>query len=208
MKFDTVHLETERVLIRLVKESDSRSLYKIYSDPKAMEYWSSIPFENESQATELVKSAINNFDSGSSLLLAIILKESGELVGTLNLFNVYAESKRAEVGYILSSLFWRKGLMAESFGALIHFCFEHLKLNRLEADIDPDNVASSALLKKHGFKVEGLLKERWIVNGNITDSEVYGLVKSSYNKQLNTDSAYGLTFCKNTQNNVSANLTG
>lgn len=188
MKFDTVNLETERVSIRLVTESDSLSLYEIYSDPKAMEYWSSPPFNDESQATELVKSAINDFDSGKSLLLAIILKESGELIGTLSLFNIHDESKRAEVGYILSRLFWRKGLMAESFEALIHFCFEHLKLNRLEADIDPGNEASSALLKKHDFKVEGLLKERWIISGNVTDSEIYGLVQASYNKALKSDS--------------------
>jgi RimJ/RimL family protein N-acetyltransferase len=184
MEFDILHLETERVYIRLVTQSDSRSLYEIYSDPKAMEYWSSLPFKDESQASELVLSAINGFDSGKSLLLAIVLKESDELIGTLSLFNIHAESKRAEIGYVLSRLFWRKGLMAESFEALIHFCFEHLQLNRLEADIDPNNKASSALLEKHGFQVEGLLKERWIINGNVTDSEIYGLVKASYNKQL------------------------
>ncbi|MFT7686508.1 MAG: ribosomal-protein-alanine N-acetyltransferase [Candidatus Azotimanducaceae bacterium] len=184
MKFDIVHLETERVLIRLVTESDSRSLYKIYSDPEAMEYWSCLPFNDESQATELVESAMNSFDSGGSLLLAIVLKESDELVGTMSIFNIHAESKRAEVGYILSRQFWRKGLMAESFEALIIFCFERLKLNRLEADIDPKNEASSALLKKFGFKVEGLLKERWIVNGHVTDSEIYGLVRESYKKLL------------------------
>jgi len=154
-----------------------------------MEYWSTLPFNEEPQAAELVKSAINSFNSGTSLLLAIILKESDELIGTLSLFNIHAESKRAEVGYILSRLFWRKGLMTESFGALIHYCFEHLKLNRLEADIDPDNAASSSLLKKHGFKVEGLLKERWIVNGNVTNSEVYGLVRSSYNNAMHSTNA-------------------
>jgi len=185
MKFDTVHLETERVLLRLVTHSDSRSLNEIYSDPKAMEYWSSLPFNDESQAIELVQSAIGGFDSGKSLLLAIVLKESNELIGTLSLFNIHAESKRAEIGYVLSRLFWRKGLMAESLEALIHFCFEHMQLNRLEADIDPNNKASSALLEKYGFKVEGLLKERWIINGNVTDSEIYGLVKANYNKQLN-----------------------
>lgn len=183
MKFDTVQLETERVLIRLVTGSDSRSLYEIYSDPKTMEYWRSQPFSDESQAVKLVRSAINGFNAGRSILLAIVLKETDELIGTLSLFNIHVESKRAEVGYILSKLFWRQGLMAESFGALIDFCFERLELNRLEADIDPNNEASSALLKKYDFKIEGLLKERWIIDGRVTDSEIYGLVKASYKEQ-------------------------
>ena len=185
MQFDTVQMETERVLIRLVAEGDSSCLYKIYSDHKAMEYWSCLPFDDEYQASELIRSAITSFDSGTSLLLAVILKESDELIGTLSLFNIHEGSKRAEVGYILSSLFWRKGLMAESFKALIEFCFERLKLNRLEADIDPDNRASSALLRKFGFKVEGLLKERWIIDGNVTDSEIYGLVQGNYSNRSN-----------------------
>ena len=53
MKFDTVYLETERVAIRLVTESDSCSLYNIYADPKAMEYWSSLAFNDQSQATDV-----------------------------------------------------------------------------------------------------------------------------------------------------------
>ena len=62
------------------------------------------------------------------------------------------------------------------------FCFNQLQLNRLEADIDPENRASAALLIKCGFQLEGLLKERWIVNGKITDSEIYGLVGARNNK--------------------------
>jgi len=126
----------------------------------------------------------SDFDFGKSLLLAIILKETDELIGSLSLFNIHAESKRAEIGYILLQLFWRKGLMSESFETLIHFCFEHLKLNRLKAEIDPNNKASSALLGKAGCKAEGLLKERWSINGDVTDSEIYGLVKTNYDKQL------------------------
>lgn len=182
MEFDTVNLETERVSIRLVTESDSGCLFKIYSDPMAMEYWSSPPFQDESQAKALIKSAIQAFDAGKSLLLAIVLKETDELIGTLSLFNFHEQSKRAEVGYILSRLFWRKGIMGETFEAILDFCFDQMKLNRLEADIDPNNGASSALLKKQGFVVEGFLKERWIVNGNITDSEIYGLVKKNHIK--------------------------
>ena len=51
-------------------------------------------------------------------------------------------------------------------------------LNRLEADIDPRNVASAGLLERLGFVREGLLRERWIVGDEVSDSALYGLLAS------------------------------
>ncbi|NKF50393.1 GNAT family N-acetyltransferase [Shewanella sp. WXL01] len=180
-----IDIETERLSLRLVTELDSADLYKVYSDPEVMKYWSCSPFTSESQATELAQAGEASFRAGQSLFLGIVDKESKELIGTLSVFNIHQNSQRAEVGYILSRKYWHKGLMSEAFSALLDYCFEHLQLNRLEADIDPNNTASAALLIKHGFKAEGLLKERWIVNGNVTDSEIYGLLRADF-KKLNS----------------------
>ena len=73
--------------------------------------------------------------------------------------------------------------MTEALNEFIHYAFSELKLNRLEADIDPDNKASAQLLVKLGFNLEGRLKQRWIVNGVVSDSEIYGLIRSEYNDQ-------------------------
>jgi RimJ/RimL family protein N-acetyltransferase len=71
--------------------------------------------------------------------------------------------------------------MYEALARLIDYAFSELGLNRLEADVDPDNVASTRLLKKLGFGLEGRLKQRWIVNGRVSDSEIYGLVREDFN---------------------------
>ena len=55
-----------------------------------------------------------------------------------------------------------------------------LGLNRVEADIDPRNAASAKPLLRLGFRHEGLLRERWIVNGEICDTAFYGLLKSDW----------------------------
>ena len=60
--------------------------------------------------------------------------------------------------------------------ALIGFAFGELGLNRLEADIDPRNLASARSLESLGFTREGLLRERWIVNGEVSDTALYGLL--------------------------------
>lgn len=120
------------------------------------------------------------WEAGSSLCMAIEKKSKPELIGTISLFSFYEESRRAEVGYILSRSYWGSGIMSEALKAILKYAFLDLNLNRLEADIDPDNVASAGLLKKMGFQLEGLLKERWIVSGQVTDTELYGLLRKNY----------------------------
>ncbi|ETP61422.1 hypothetical protein BDSB_27145 [Burkholderia dolosa PC543] len=68
--------------------------------------------------------------------------------------------------------------MSEAASALIEHAFGTLNLRRIEADIDPRNVALARLLERLGFIREGLLRERWIVGDDVSDSALYGLLKS------------------------------
>ena len=66
--------------------------------------------------------------------------------------------------------------MREALTALIDHAFGPMKLRRLEADVDPRNVNSMRILGKLGFSQEGLLRERWNVNGEIQDTAFLGLL--------------------------------
>ena len=83
---------------------------------------------------------------------------------------------RAELGYCLASAYWKKGYMLEALTALIDHAFGPMKLRRLEADVDPRNANSMRILGKLGFSQEGLLRERWNVNGEIQDTAFLGLL--------------------------------
>lgn len=179
MKFGNPRFDSERLQIRMIQNSDIEELYEIYADPEVMKYWSHLPFTKRDQAKEMIADAEKAVKEGSSLRLAIIYKPEEKLIGTLSLFNFNESSRRAEVGYILSNRYWRKGLTTEALNVLITYSFHELNLNRLEADIDPDNIASAMLLQKCGFEHEGRLKERWIVNDIPSDSDIYGLLQSS-----------------------------
>jgi RimJ/RimL family protein N-acetyltransferase len=52
-----------------------------------------------------------------------------------------------------------------------------MNLNRVEADIDPRNLASAKSLERLGFTREGFLRERWIVDGVVSDTALYGLLQ-------------------------------
>jgi RimJ/RimL family protein N-acetyltransferase len=66
--------------------------------------------------------------------------------------------------------------MHEALQGLVGYAFQTVALNRLEADIDPRNTASARTLERLGFQKEGHLRERWIVNEEISDTDLYGLL--------------------------------
>lgn len=70
--------------------------------------------------------------------------------------------------------------MHEALQTLLRYAFQTLDLNRLEADIDPRNVASARTLERLGFQKEGHLRERWIVNDEISDTWLYGLLRREW----------------------------
>ena len=70
--------------------------------------------------------------------------------------------------------------MHEALQTFIAYAFETLDLNRLEADIDPRNHASAKTLERLGFQKEGLLRERWIVSGEVSDTCLYGLLRKNW----------------------------
>ena len=70
--------------------------------------------------------------------------------------------------------------MHEALQALLAYAFHALDLNRLEADIDPRNLASAKVLKQLGFLKEGHLRDRWIVNNEVSDTALYGLLRKEW----------------------------
>jgi len=72
--------------------------------------------------------------------------------------------------------------MIEALRHVINFGFTEMNLNRIQALVFPDNIASLELLKKIGFKQEGLLKEYAFFRGEFKDLIIVSLLKDEYMK--------------------------
>ncbi|WP_395824837.1 GNAT family N-acetyltransferase [Collimonas sp.] len=70
--------------------------------------------------------------------------------------------------------------MHEALTAFVEHAFERFNLRRIEADIDPRNGASAKTLTRLGFVKEGHLRERWLVNGEVSDTDLYGLLRRDW----------------------------
>lgn len=172
-----------RVELRQIALSDAADLYRIFSDPQVMAYWSSLPMTDPDQAEELVAGIERGFADGTLFEWGIARRADGRIIGTFTLWHVDERNRRAEIGFALARDVWGQGYMREALTAAIDHSFGPLDLTRLEADVDPSNDAALGLLEKLGFRREGLLRERWRVGGEVQDSVILGLLRRDWNSR-------------------------
>jgi RimJ/RimL family protein N-acetyltransferase len=172
------------VALRPVRHVDAPALFDLFADAEVTRYWSRPPMTHLAQARALVRDVRAGYRTGELLQFGIARAEDDTIVGTCTLFHFHPRSRRAELGYALGRPHWGQGLMHEALQRLLAYAFDDLDLARLEADIDPRNERSARALERLGFVKEGLLRERWIVAGVVSDSEVYGLLRREWRRGL------------------------
>jgi RimJ/RimL family protein N-acetyltransferase len=176
-RFVELTLPAPRVTLRFLTAADAPAIYGIYSDRDVMRFWSKPPMTAPEEGDAHVRDVRAGYRSGDSLQLGIERNSDRAMIGTCTLFHFHRASRRAELGYALARAAWGQGLMHEALHTLVTHAFNGLDLNRLEADIDPRNVASARSLVRLGFRREGHLRERWIVGGEVSDTDLYGLLR-------------------------------
>lgn len=178
--FESVVLPTQSLTLRYLSEADLPAIYAIFSHPEVMRYWSYPPWTDPSQAQQWLINVQAGYRTRTALQFGIERRTDQALVGTCTLFQFHTASRRAEMGYALGRPYWGVGYMHEALRGLLQYAFQTLDLNRLEADIDPRNRASAKTLERLGFQKEGHLRERWIVNGEVSDTGLYGLLQREW----------------------------
>ncbi|MHA4896504.1 GNAT family N-acetyltransferase [Pedobacter sp. PWIIR3] len=170
-------LETSRLVLREHSLADAAPYLEMRSDELIMKYIDRPRYKDLDESKTVLQSLIDGFYKRTNLLWAIELKDSpGKMIGNLGFWRTELENHRAELGYILHSDYWRKGILTEALTAVIEFAFTTIGLHSISANINPDNVASRQLLLKHGFEKEAYHKENYYFNGKFLDSELYGLL--------------------------------
>jgi [ribosomal protein S5]-alanine N-acetyltransferase len=169
-------IEAPRVRLRWLTDRDVDALHRVFSDPRVMRYWLTPPFPDRSAAVGYLGRIREGFASQELFQWGVARREDDAVIGTCTIFRIDPPHRRAELGYALAHDHWRQGLMSEALRALFRFAFDSLGLHRLEADVDPRNAASIALLARLGFEQEGLLRQRWQVSGEIQDALFFGLL--------------------------------
>jgi ribosomal-protein-alanine N-acetyltransferase len=176
-------LETRRLKLRCITPEDASQLFVLRSDKKIMEYLDREPFKSIEETSAFIKTKVlDSIENNEGILWVIELKEKpGKLIGTTGFWRIDKEHYRAEIGYMLHSDYWQKGIMKEAAMITLDWAFSKTEIHSIEANINPGNEPSAALLKSLGFVQEAYFKENYYFNGKFKDSIIYSLVKAANN---------------------------
>lgn len=182
---ETFLIETERLLLRPFVADDFDALHDMLSRPDVSRYLYSEPhtpdqtrraLERRIQETAIVK-------EGDSLGVAVVLRESGTMIGD-GLLSWHSEQhQRGEIGYIFHPDFHGHGYATETVRELLRLGFETHGLRRLIGRCDARNTASSALMLRLGMRLEAHLRENEFVKGEWCDEQVYAMLAAEWRER-------------------------
>lgn len=151
-------------------------IYAISRNPNVSRYVLWDTHRSIADSRSMVRSVLRAYRAGEPASLAIVLRETGHVIGTIGFLWVDQEHNSAEVGYSLAEEHWGKGLMTEALRALLAFGFEQMHLNRIEAQFDVRNRASGRVMQKAGMRREGIMRERMYNKGEYIDLEMWAIL--------------------------------
>ncbi len=173
-------LEGACIRLRGVRESDIDGLFRLFSNPEVMRYWSRGPMTERQEAMHYANTLVDDFSARAALRWIIADPESDRLLGTCALYDLNPQHARAGLGYALMPECWGKGLANEAATLALCYGFLELGLHRIEADTEPNNIRSNRVLESLGFQREGLLRERFRHPDGIQDSLIFGMLKTEW----------------------------
>ena len=176
----TLATASGRVRLRQSRPSDLDGIAELFSDDDALRYWSHGAFADRAAAQRYLDGMAEGLADRSLFQWVIASAETDALVGTVTVLGWDRANRRAEIGFILLPAWQGRGLATEAVTAVLDFAFDAMELRRVEADVDPENVGSLALLERLGFRREGLARERWLTFGTWKDSVMLGLLRADW----------------------------
>ena len=171
------NLESERLILRQIKNTDVSEVFKLRSNSEVMKYIPRPLVTSNEEALNHIKMIQDKIDTNEGINWAVTLKGNDKLIGIVGHYRIKWEHFRSEIGYMLLPEYSGKGITSEVVAILIDYGFNKMKMHSLEAIIDPKNHASARVLEKNGFVKEAHLKENEFYNGEFIDTIIYSLIK-------------------------------
>ncbi len=178
---DYPELETERLRLRLFKDTDATSLYEACSDEEVTRYLSFDTYTSMDDAysrLEFLKEEYTKLEEPP--VWAITLKGEDKAIGSINYLHVKEKHSEAEIGYWLARKHWNKGIMTEAVREVLKFGFENMGLNRVVIRCDSRNVGSYRVMEKAGLVYEGTHRQDRFSKGEFVDTKIYSMLKEEY----------------------------
>ncbi|MEM7210484.1 MAG: GNAT family N-acetyltransferase [Pseudomonadota bacterium] len=164
-------LQTNRLILRRPDVSDLDDLHQVFSDPRAMRYWSTLPHTDPAQTEAFILAMQGLHDAGGA---EFVVEYKARAIGKVGIFDA------PEIGFIFHPDSWGKGIGTEAASAVISHGFATLGLDRVTADVDPRNAASISLLTALGFVETGRASGTLQLGEELCDSIYFAVTRQAW----------------------------
>jgi ribosomal-protein-alanine N-acetyltransferase len=173
-------LHTPRLTLRRMQPSDYRDMYEYACLPSVTEYLLWYPHNDPDQTYRYLQSLQTCYKQGEFYDWAVVITETGKMIGTCGYTEFDHEHGRAEVGYVLNPAYWGHGFGPEAISAALEFAFRELDINRVEAHFIEGNDRSRRAAEKCGMTFEGLLRQYMFIKGNYRNIGICAVTRDRF----------------------------
>lgn len=161
---------------RDLKDTDIEDINELYNLTEVNKYqtWGVQSYEDTKEFIDEV------ITQDSDLVYNVLVNpDTDKVIGTIQLA-IDEGNKSAEIEFIIHPNYWNNGIATNIAKTIIKYAFKVLKLNRVWASIDSNNIAARMVLQNLEMKLEGIFRENRLVDGEYRDTLNYAILKSEY----------------------------
>ena len=177
---NTPTLHTARLTLRRMLPSDSADMYEYAKLPAVTEFLLWSPHRSEEQSRDYLQALQTSYKRGEFFDWAVVITDTGKMIGTCGYTDIDLENRRAEIGYVLNPSYWGNGYAPEAVMAAQQFAFENLGINRIEAHYIIGNDRSLRVMKKCGMREEAKLSQYMNIKGKYCDIGICAVTKDKF----------------------------
>jgi ribosomal-protein-serine acetyltransferase len=174
----TINID-EKIRVELIEEKHVEEIFNMVNENRAhLRAW--LPFVDRMQTVDFtrnfVKGTIQRNKDGNEF--AYVIFSDNRMVGRVGVYKIDKQNSIGEIGYWIIEDSQGYGIITKSCKGLIDFCFNDLKLNRIEIKCGTENFKSKAIPEKLNFTKEGIIRQGEFLYDEFIDLNLYSLLKT------------------------------
>ena len=178
----TVTIDTERLILRKFEVLDAQNMFDNWANSREVcKFLSWEPHGSVETTKDILARWMEAYQNSERYHWAIVLKEIGEVIGSLSVITLSEKHQNCELGYCMGEQYWGKGIMTEAVKAVISFLFNEVGFHRLYAGHDTLNPASGKVMQKSGMVLEGTLRHNKVrKDGSFADGNIWAILSDDW----------------------------
>ncbi|MGF2616141.1 GNAT family N-acetyltransferase [Rossellomorea vietnamensis] len=184
-------LETNRLILRKLELTDAEIMFDRWlSDERVSDNRVSPAHKSVTETIEKLKTICGQYSNEDFCYWGMELKESGELIGEIDLYDFDEQTINCDVSYSVGPDWWNNGYASEALREVVRFAFNTMNVHKISAAHNTDNPSSGKVMLKAGMNQEGIVRDM-IRNAKnqYKDCAIYGILRKDYINKHTPDSA-------------------